>query len=225
MNDWERYYRYLLIIILYFASHLAGLNRTSGNFRIQGDLIGNIITASMIVLLLMPNNAILKRAVILGLFLFLFDGIEESIAYLMNWWKAELGSTYYPYIPVPIEMIGSFLFIGIAIAMVFSVPEIIRQIDFAPLNWLKPFFDSPEEDFIWVIATAIFMIIGGALADWNSIAAGVYIPSPGWGFINLVFVWGFNGVITVFVFYILKRIFGSGGDLLPNSTPVAQGGI
>ncbi len=219
MNDWERYYRYFLIMILYFASHLAGLNRTSGNFRIQGDLLGNIINASMIVLLLMPNNTILKRGVILGLFLTFFDGIEESLAYILNLWKAELGSTYYPYIPVPIEMIGSFLFIGVAIAMIFSVPEIIRQLNFTPLNWLKPFFDSPEEDFIWIIATAIFMAIGGAMADWNSIASGVYIPSAGWNLINLITVWGFNAVITVTVFYTLKKLFGSGEELLHGPQP------
>lgn len=215
MNDWERYYRYFLLIALYFASHLAGLDRTSGNFRIQGDLLGNIINVSMIILLLMPNNAILKRGVILGLFLALFDGLEESVAYWVGLWKAMLGSTYPPWIPVPIEMFGSFLFIGISVAMVFSVPEIIRQLNFTPLNWLKPFFDSPEEDFIWVIATAIFMAIGGAMADWNSIASGVYLPSAGWSLINLVAVWGFNAVITVIAFYLLKKIFGSGTELLP----------
>lgn len=214
MHDWERYYRYFLLIALYFASYLAGLDRNSGNFRIQGDLLGNIISASLLILLLMPNNSILKRGVFLGLFLTIFDGSEESIAYILNLWKAELGSTYPPIIPVPMEMIGSFLFIGISVAMVFSVPEIIRQIEFTPLNWLKQFFDSPEEDFVWVIATGLFMAIGGALSDWNSISAGVYIPSPGWGLINLVFVWGFNAVITVIAFYILKRIFGSGDDLI-----------
>ena len=218
MNDWERYYRYFLLITLYFGSYLAGLDRNSGNFRIQGDLLGNIISSALLILLLIPNNSILKRGVILGLFLTLFDGSEESLAYILSWWKAELGSTYPPYIPVPIEMIGSFLFIGISVAMIFSVPEIIRQIDFIPLNWLKQFFDSPEEDFIWVIATGLFMAIGGAISDWNSIAAGVYIPSPGWNLFNLLFVWSFNAVITVIAFYILKRIFGSGEDLINSSS-------
>ena len=219
MNDWERYYRYFLLIALYFGSYLAGLNKTSGNFRIQGDLLGNIISASLILLLLMPNNKIITRGVILGLFLVFFDGFEESLAYWVSWWKAELGSTYLPYIPVPLEMIGSFLFIGISVAMVFSVPEIIRQINFAPLNWLKTLFDSPEEDFIWVIATGIFMSIGGALSDWNSIAAGIYIPSPGWNLINLIFVWSFNAVITIFVFYLLKKVFGSGQELMTAVSP------
>ena len=65
------------------------------------------------------------------------------------------------------------------------------------------------------------MAIGGAISDWNSIASGVYIPSPGWNLFNLLFVWSFNAVITVIAFYMLKRIFGSGEDLI-NSSPTTS---
>ena len=63
------------------------------------------------------------------------------------------------------------------------------------------------------------MAIGGAMADWNSIASGVYIPSAGWNLINLITVWSFNAIITVSVFYILKKFFGSGNDLFTTVQP------
>ena len=186
------------------------MNLTSGNFRIQGDLIGNIIKMSFVTLLLIPNNTILKRAIYLGIFTVLLDGILETLAYYHIWWIAELGSTYPPINPVPIEMIGSFLFIGISAGIVFSVPEIIRQINYPPLNWLKNFFLNPHEDWVWVLAVFFFIVIGGALADWSSILAGIYVPGPGWGLLIVAFVWLVNGFLSVIAFFILRKIFGSG---------------
>ena len=137
LMEWERYYRYFLLMVLYFCQYLVGLNQTPGNFRIQADLIGNIIKMAFVLLLLIPNNTILKRAIYLGIFTFLLDGILESVAFYQNWWIAELGSTYPPFIPIPIEMAGSFLFVGISAGIVFSVPELIREINNPPLNCLK----------------------------------------------------------------------------------------
>ncbi|MHA1293768.1 MAG: hypothetical protein ACTSQJ_14010 [Promethearchaeota archaeon] len=187
-----------LILILFFQI------KTTENFRILSDFIQNIILFVLVLLIFLPDNKTMKVALIIGVFTMLFDFIIETIAVYLDWWYPLGGTQMPPIIVIPIEMVLSFLIIGTTMAIVFTFPEKIREMDFQPLNWIKPLFENENYDWYWRVLLIFINAIIGTYGDYNA-GQEIWIPGPNWHPIYTFFVWFFGGIMMLLMFWFLQK--------------------
>jgi len=183
---------------------LFGGIKTPENFRILSDFIQNILILNIILLIFLPNNRTLKIALIIGIFTMVIDFILETIAVYLNWWYPLGGTQFPPIIVVPLEMVISFLIIGTAIGIILTFPEKIREMDFKPLNWIKPLFENQKFDWLWRFLLILVNAIIGTHGDYSA-GPEIWVPGTYWHPIYTFFIWFGGGTIILLLYYFLEK--------------------
>jgi len=186
-----------IILILY------GNVKTPENFRFL-DVVQTCLIFILAMFIFLPDDRLMKIALILGIFTMVIDFILETIAVYLDWWYPLGGTQFPPLIIVPLEMLIGFIFTGAAIGITYTYPEKIREMDFKLLNWLKPLFKNEKVDLIWRILLVLAMAIVGTHGDYTA-GPEIWVPGPFWHPIYTFFVWFGGGLILLVIFYYLEK--------------------
>ena len=168
------------------------------------DLLQNILLLNIVLFIFVPTNSVFKIALIIGIITMIFDYVLETIAVLLSWWFPLGGIQFHPLLIIPLEMVVGFIFLGISIGIILTFPEKIRDMNFKPLNWLKPLFKESKYDYVWRSLLIFLNAIVGTHGDYSA-GSTIWVPGPQWQPLYTFFVWFGGGLITLLIFYILRQ--------------------
>jgi len=186
-----------VILILY------GNVKTPENFRFM-DVIQTCLILIIVMFIFLPDDRLMKIALIIGMLTLVIDLILETIAVYLDWWYPLGGTQIPPLIIVPLEMLIGFIFTGAATAITYTHPEKIREMDFKLLNWIKPLFKKEKYDLFWRLLLVLAMAIIGTHGDYSA-GPEIWVPGPLWYPIYTFFVWFGGGLIMLYLFYYLDK--------------------
>ncbi|NVM55441.1 MAG: hypothetical protein HWN66_17170 [Candidatus Helarchaeota archaeon] len=190
------------ILLIIFVDNV----KTSENFHIINDFIQNILVLNTVLLIFIPNNRRLKIALIIGVFIMLFDFIFETIAVYAGWWYPLGGIQFPPVLVLPLEMVISFLIIGTSTGLILYLPNKIREMDFKAFNWLKPLVRNPKFDWFWRVLIILVLTVVSTLGDFTA-GPEIWVRGPNWhpSFTFILNGWFYIGMLALFLLYYLEK--------------------
>jgi hypothetical protein len=192
-----------------------GLIKVSENGRILGDILQNIFILCITLFLIFPETKRLQNSIIIGIFTTVLDFVEETAAVYFNWWYPKGGTQMPPFLVIPLEMVLGFFFFGTAIAIIFTVPQKVQELE---INTAHPTLKdkiykvlqrliTPKTGIVWLVAFIFLSAVIGTNGDYHA-GSEAWQAGTDWQPVYTFFVWFFSGISMLGVFYLLEHLRG-----------------
>ena len=181
--------------------------KTPENFRFMNDVVQSGCVLTIMWLVILPSKKVVRASFYLGLSMMIWDFILETIAVKMGWWYPLGGIQLAPYLVIPLEMVISFLFLGMATGFLFGAPIDIRQNDniHIPHQWLKRLVQNPRFDLLYQLGFIVILAFVGMDGDYNA-GPSIWVPGPSWQREYTFLIWLFGGLLGLFLFKKFTRL-------------------
>ncbi|MFX0100904.1 MAG: hypothetical protein ACFFCS_15115 [Candidatus Hodarchaeota archaeon] len=180
--------------------------KNPGNFRVVSDLLQNFFILLLVLLVFFPGNKDIHVALYLGILSLVYDFLVEKVGIAFDLWHPLGGTQFPPFFNVPLEMVFSFFFIGISMAVILTFPRRFREMDFKLFNWLKPLFKNEKLDVFWQV---LLVCVNTWLSTSGDFSADetIFILGSNWNplFTVILNAWLYWGLLLVLLRHLLEK--------------------